>query len=113
MEVITLKDGSAEIIRNENDVINIVENFCGNDLAEIIREWKHEETVEELKNYESEIDWMEVQNSFLEDQLGNCEEAIDEIKDAIRELRTLKEEGMVEIPDLINDYLGKILDRIN
>jgi len=43
---IKLKDGSYECITNENDIADIVEKYCGSELADIIRESEYSKLVE-------------------------------------------------------------------
>lgn len=116
MELIRLKDGSAEYISNDKDVADIVEKYCGNDLAEIIREWNHDKVAEELESCEVMLYDMETEKEILEDELINyagLEEAICEIKEIIGKLRMFEEDGEVIIPDLVNEYLDGIIDVIN
>lgn len=43
---ISLKDGSSECVTNEMDVANIVEKYCGVELADIIRKSNYVKMVE-------------------------------------------------------------------
>ena len=113
MELIRLKDGSTEYISNDKDVADLVEKFCGNDLAEVIREWHYDEVIEEFEDYKWRAEEAEMDNEIFVDELGGYEASLSEISETIGELKALEEDGTVEIPNLVNEYLEKILEHIN
>lgn len=68
---VTLKDGNTECITNESDIANIVERYCGMELAEIIRNSEYSKLVGnciEANNTLAKV-YLEVE---MPDEVENC-----------------------------------------
>lgn len=73
---VTLKDGSHECISNEFDIANIVERYCGTELADVIRKSDYTKLVRnsiEANNTLAKV-YLEIE---MPDEVQNCiEEAM-------------------------------------
>ena len=68
---VTLKDENTECITNEYDIANIVERYCGMELAEIIRNSKYSKLVGNCIEANSTLAkvYLEVE---MPDEVENC-----------------------------------------
>lgn len=68
---VTLKDGSTECITNESDIANIVERYCGTEIADVIRSSEYTKLVGnciEANNTLAKV-YLEVE---MPDEVENC-----------------------------------------
>lgn len=64
---VKLKDGETRCVTNEFDVADIVERYCGSELAELIRECEYTNIVNNCIDALEELGWAE--SSFDEDDV--------------------------------------------
>lgn len=74
---VTLNDGTVKCITSEIDVADIVETYCGSELAEVIRECKYTEILEELNKENNLLCTIIDEMNLPRLDLNTCEQIFD------------------------------------
>ena len=73
---VTLKDGSVHNVNNEHDIADIVETYCGSELADLIRKSEYTELVRTCIDVQNILVRVHMENKSAEELEQNIEKAL-------------------------------------